>query len=183
MPYKSASFNSISSLVMIAGSKIVYISSKHYTTWIILIGIQSLLAHLPLQAHLNFELVRLAPSENRQINSEINRRYWGCDTQDLLPAWVTIVPGICASDKTHLTNSSGDQYAWLLYLTIGNIQKDICSTPKMGAWILVGLIPRPPEGVIITDNVWHSAVGTMVSPLRNLDRTGPGLKSNFADGF
>jgi len=53
------------------------------------------------------------------------------------------VPAISASEKTHLTNLAGDQHAWQLYLTIGNIQRDIHSTPKMRAWILVDLIPCP----------------------------------------
>jgi len=110
-----------------------------------------LLAHLPFQAHLDFELVRLADSESRRIYSEMNTGDWWWDTQDQLPAGATIVPVICASDKTHLTNFSGDQHAWPLYLTIGNIRKDIRRTPKKRAWILVGLIPCPPKGAKNTD--------------------------------
>jgi hypothetical protein len=60
----------------------------------------------------------------------MNTGDWWWDTQDLLPAGATIVPVICASDKTHLTNFSGDQHAWPLYLTVGNIRNDICHTPK-----------------------------------------------------
>jgi hypothetical protein len=33
------------------------------------------------------------------------------------------------------------------------------------------------------DGAWHSAVGTVLSPLWNLDITGPGLRWNCADGF
>ena len=83
--------------------------------------IQFLLAHLPFQAHLDFEPVCLADSEGRRIYSEMNTGDWWWDKQDQLPAGATIVPVICASDKTHLTNFSGDQHAWPLYLTIGNI--------------------------------------------------------------
>jgi len=92
--------------------------------------IQFLLAHLPFQAHLNFEPVRLPDSESRRIYSEMNTGDWSWDTQDQLPAGAKIVPVICASDKTHLTNFSGDQQAWPLYLTIGNIRKDIRRTPQ-----------------------------------------------------
>jgi len=103
--------------------------------------------------------------------------------QDQLPAGATIVPVICASDKTHLTNFSGDQHAWPLYLTIGNIRKHLRRTPKKRARILVGLIPCPPKGAKNIDEAWHSAVGTVLSQLRHLDITGPGLKWDCADGF
>jgi len=145
--------------------------------------IQFHLAHLPFQAHLDFKLVRLADSPSRRIYSEMNTGDWWWDTQDQLPAGATIVPVICASDKIQLTNFSSDQQAWSLYLTIGNIRKDFCRTPTKRAWILVGLIPCPPKGAKNTDEAWHSTVGTVLSPLRNLDITGPGLKWDCADGF
>jgi len=67
-----------------------------------------LLAHLPFRAHLNFELVRLANSEGSGIYSEMNSGNWWWDTQDQLPTGATIMPVICASDNTHITNCSGD---------------------------------------------------------------------------
>jgi len=73
--------------------------------------IQFHLAHLPFRAHLNFGLVRLADSEGRRIYSEMNLGDWRWDTHDQLPARATIVPVMSASDKTHLTNFSGDQHA------------------------------------------------------------------------
>jgi len=93
------------------------------------------------------------------------------------------VPVICASDKTHLTKFSGDQHAWPLYITIGNIRKDIRRTPNRSPCILVALIPCPPKGAQNIHDAWHSAVRTVLSPLRNLDITGPGLTWNCADGF
>jgi len=145
--------------------------------------IQFLLAHQPFQAHLDFEPVRPADSEGRRIYSEMNMGDWWWDTQDQLPAGATIVPVICASDKIHLTNFSGNQHAWPLYLTIGNIRKDIRHTPSKRAWILFGLIPCPPKGAKNIDEAWHSAVGTVLSQLRHLDITGAGLKWDCADGF
>jgi hypothetical protein len=103
--------------------------------------------------------------------------------EDQLPVGATIVPVICASDKTQMINFSSDQHVCLLYLPIGNIRKDIRHTPKMPAWILVGLIPCRPKGAKNSDEAWHSAIGTGLSPLRNLDITGPSLKWNCADGF
>jgi len=145
--------------------------------------IQFLLAHLPFQAHLDFEPVRLADSERRRIYSEMNTGDWWWDMQDQLPAEATIVPVNCASDMTHLTDFSGNQHAWLLYPTIGNIRQDIHCTPKKRAWIHVGLIPCPPKGAKNPDEAWHSAVGTVLSQLRNVDIPGPSLKWDCADGF
>jgi len=93
------------------------------------------------------------------------------------------VPVICASNKTHLTNISGSQHAWPLYLTIGIIRKHIHWTPRKWALILVGLIPCPLKDSTNSEEASHSAVRTVLSRLRNLDITGPGLKWNCADGF
>jgi hypothetical protein len=135
------------------------------------------------QAHLNFQPVRLADSVGCRIYSEMNTGDWWWDTQDQLPARSTILPVICASDKTHLTKFSGDQHPWLLYLTIGNIRQVIRRTPKNSAWIVIGLIPCPPEGAKNIDEAWHSAVESVLSQLRHLDIAGPGLKWDCADGF
>jgi hypothetical protein len=105
--------------------------------------IQFVLSHLPFQEHLDFERVLLADLEIRRINTEMNTGHCWWNAQDQLPAGVTIVPVICASHKTHLTNVSGDQHAWPLYLTIGNILKDIRRTPEAQMWILVRLILCP----------------------------------------
>jgi len=86
--------------------------------------------HLPFQANLDFEPVRLADSEGHQIYSERNTGDWWWDTQDQLHTTVTIVPVICASDMTHWTNVSSNQHTWPLYLMIGDIWKGIHCTPK-----------------------------------------------------
>jgi hypothetical protein len=138
--------------------------------------IQFLLVHLLFQTHLDFEPVGRTDSESRRIYREMNTGDLWWDTQDQLPAGATIVLVICASDKPHLTNFSCEQHAWPLYPTIGNIQKDFRRTPKKRAWILIGLIPCPSKGAKNTDEAWHSAVGIVLSPLRNLDITGPSLK-------
>jgi len=93
------------------------------------------------------------------------------------------VPVICASDKTHLTNFSGDKHSWLLFLTIGNIRNDIRRTRTKRTWILVVLMPCPPKGAKKTDKACHSVVGTVLSPLENLDISAPDLKWDYADEF
>jgi hypothetical protein len=70
--------------------------------------IRFLLAHRPFQAHLDFEPVYLADPEGCPIYLEINTGDWWWDTNNQLPTGATIVPVMCASNKTHLTNYSGD---------------------------------------------------------------------------
>jgi hypothetical protein len=113
----------------------------------------------------------------------MNTGDWLWDTQDQLPPGATIVPVLCASAKTHLTNFSGDQHASPRYLTIGNIRTETRLTPKHRAWILAGLIPCPPKSAKNIDEASHSAPGTMLSPLNHLDLTGPGFKWDCADEF
>jgi len=113
----------------------------------------------------------------------MNTGGWRWDTQAEPPAGATIVLVICASDKTHLSNVSGNQHVWPQNLTIGNIRNGIRRKPQTRESILVGLIPCPPKCTTNTDKAWHSIVGTVLSPLRNLDITGPSLKWNCEDGF
>jgi hypothetical protein len=138
-------------------------------------------AHLPCQVHFHFEPVGLTDSENSQIYSKMKTGNWWWNRQNTLPAGATIVPVICAFARTHLTNCSGEQHAWLLYLMIGNTRKDIHPTPEMHPCFLGLLIPCSRKGAKNTDEAWHSAVGTVLSPLRNLDITVSSLKWNCAE--
>jgi len=113
----------------------------------------------------------------------MNTGNWWWDTYDQPPAGATIVPFICASDKTHLTIFPHNQHAWPLFPTISNIRKDIRQTPKKKPGLLFGPIPYPPKGAKSTEVAWHSTVGTVLFSLRNLDVTGPRLKWNCADIF
>jgi hypothetical protein len=145
--------------------------------------IQFLLGHLPFAEHLDFAPVQLYDSANHRIYSEMNSGDWWWETQEQLPDGATIVPVIFASDKTHLTNFSGDKSAWPLYMSIGNIQKDVRRAASKRAWILVGFIPVPPKGATDIDSSWHHAIHTILKPLREVDISGTGYEWDCADGF
>ena len=52
-----------------------------------------------------------------------------------------IAPVILASDKTSLSQFRGNQEAWPVYMTIGNISKDVHHQPSQHACVLLGYLP------------------------------------------
>ncbi|KAG1823782.1 uncharacterized protein BJ212DRAFT_1261708 [Suillus subaureus] len=62
-------------------------------------------------------------------------------SQERLPEGAVVVLVILASDKTSLLQFSGDQEVWPMYLTLGNISKDIQHQLLKHAAILITYLP------------------------------------------
>ncbi|KAF8342082.1 uncharacterized protein EI90DRAFT_2904255 [Cantharellus anzutake] len=63
------------------------------------------------------------------------------EQQAHLPDGTTILSMMLASDKTHLTNFTGDQRMHPLYISLGNIHKDVHRKINRHAWMLLAKLP------------------------------------------
>ena len=61
--------------------------------------------------------------------------------QSHLPVGATVAPIILSLDKTKLSNFHGDKSAWPLYLTIGNLSKEVQRMPSAHLTILIRYLP------------------------------------------
>ena len=146
--------------------------------------IQLLLGHLPFEEHTVYGPVRLFDTHGRRIFNDIYTADWWWDTQYWIPEEGTVVPLLFGSAKTHLTNYSGDEAAWPLYMTLGNMKKEIWRQSSKRAWVLVALLPilpkTPQSGEI--HMTWHTAINKVLEPIKDVDLDGPGYSWDCADG-
>ena len=83
-----------------------------------------------------------------------------------------LAPVILASDKTNLSQFSGNKQAWPVYLTIGNISKAIRCQPLSHGSILISYLPVTKltsfsEGTRSNaqHHLFHQAMRTLLQPL------------------
>ncbi|KZT11771.1 uncharacterized protein LAESUDRAFT_733757 [Laetiporus sulphureus 93-53] len=83
----------------------------------------------------------------------------------------TIAPIILASDKMHLSRFSGDKTAWPVYLSIGNLDKEIRRAPSSHATILIV------EGY----RLFHACMASILLSL--IEAGNNGVEMDCTDGF
>lgn len=113
-------------------------------------------------------------------SSEASTRHTELFPQGKLPEGATVAPVIISSDETQLSKFRGDKTAWPVYLSIGNIDKDIRRKPSMGATVLLGYIPSDGLDEIENDTershanwqLFHDCVRRMLFPLKKSGEEG-----------
>ncbi|KAG8938412.1 hypothetical protein FRC04_008937, partial [Tulasnella sp. 424] len=102
------------------------------------------------------------------------------EAQSKVPAGTTIIPIILASDKTTLTSHTGGRMAHPLYLTLGNIRKDVRASIHRQAYLLLAYIPilekikqklrnktmKKTMPGILSKRLYHQCLSKIFSPLR-----------------
>jgi hypothetical protein len=138
-----------------------------------------LLPHLPFKRHLIWGPVCKFSNadhfEQLYDNTHTGTYWWR--QQEKLPREATLVPIICGSDKTLLTTMAGNQSAWPVYITIGNIPKSIIKKLSANDVLLLALLPKFPKGrdAASTRAGFHRALTEVFEPLRNVFSLGVDL--------
>jgi Plavaka transposase len=96
-----------------------------------------------------------------------------------------VVPVIIGSDKTHLTDFSGDKKAWPVYLSIGNLSMKARRTPSLKAWIIIGYMPvvawNNPDDIAgtLSMRLFHQCAKIIFKPLIEPGTSGKLLKDSL----
>lgn len=101
---------------------------------------------------------------------------------------MTIIPIHISSDKTRVV-AFGTKTAYPVYLTIGNIPKELRRKPSRRTHVLLGYLPTTPLPHVsstasrrrMLTNLFHYCFARMLAPLKHLDKTGP-IEMSTGDG-
>ncbi|THU88727.1 hypothetical protein K435DRAFT_679303, partial [Dendrothele bispora CBS 962.96] len=110
---------------------------------------------------------------------------WWWDKQELRKPGSTIIPVIISSDQTQLTTFRNKNW-YPVYVTIGNIPKEIRRKPSRQGQMLLGYLPIIKLSSLtgplamrrrMIANIFHACVGYMLKPLEDLGREGVQMTS------
>ena len=112
-----------------------------------------------------------------------------CLRQKLLPQGSAVAPVIISTDKTQLTQFSGNKSAYPVYLTLGNIPRAIRRRPSEHACILLGYLPiasiskkdlTKREQRARKQRLFHAAMRVILDPL--VEAGAKGIEVTSGDG-
>ncbi|KAF5364863.1 hypothetical protein D9757_012750 [Collybiopsis confluens] len=142
-------------------------------------AIKALWGDPALSKHLVYKPTKLfrgeVQSEQERIFSEMwTGGFWNA-AQSRIPEGGTIAPIILASDKTQLTQFSGNKSAYPVYLTIGNIPKALRRKPGARSCVLIAYlsIDKPLQQGLSKANIklrnyelFHRSMAVVLEPLK-----------------
>ena len=112
----------------------------------------------------------------------------------MIPVGGTLLPIILMSDATQLTNFSGDQKSWPVYMTIGNLNSKIRQKHHLHTICTIAMLPTGPKLKDFMDkktrdrqaahnnSVFHECVRAILAPLTDVVQRNTGVTALCADG-
>ncbi|KAE9401116.1 hypothetical protein BT96DRAFT_736389, partial [Gymnopus androsaceus JB14] len=102
---------------------------------------------------------------------------------EVLPVGGTLAPVIIASDKTRLTQFSGNKSAYPVYLTIGNLPKSLRRKPSARACVLIAYLSVDKPSDVRNYELFHRSMATILEPLKAAGKpNGPGVEMVGGNG-
>lgn len=130
------------------------------------------------------ECISYVPERVYSSASGKSRRYdemwtadWWWEMQTKIEHGGVVCPVILSSDKTNLSNFSGDKTAYPVYLTIGNICKAIRCQPSSHATVLLGYLPTGhldcfKDATMARYRLFHACMAKILESLKKAGQTG-----------
>ncbi|KAH9914312.1 uncharacterized protein B0H18DRAFT_1125649 [Fomitopsis serialis] len=121
-----------------------------------------------------------ASRTHRLYNEMWTGRWWHA-VQSLLPEGAAVAPVIIATDKTQLTQFSGNKAAYPVYMTLGNIPRALRRKPSEHACILIGYLSVDKvssDGITqrkqraLVQQLFHASVRAILEPLVKAGKEG-----------
>jgi hypothetical protein len=97
--------------------------------------------------------------EDVRMYTDLSTSDWWWDTQLALPPGATVVPVMIGVDKTHLTNHTGDQVAWPVYISVGNLSPSVRRSRKLPGTLLAALLPSVKHhDLLVRTDAYHKCM-------------------------